>query len=197
MDVILSSRNPSKALQIQTLFGDSTVRVRTLSEVGIEGDVVEDGTTLEENATKKAVFAHENAKDSWVMSDDTGLFINAFDGEPGVNAAYWAGMDVPTEVTMQYCLDRMKDVADRSATFRTIVVVISPDGKHRTFGGEVEGTILEAPRVTPQPKMPYSPLFVPKGQDNSWAEMSTEEENAISHRGIAFRKVREFLEGVD
>ncbi|MDR3548096.1 MAG: non-canonical purine NTP pyrophosphatase [Candidatus Pacebacteria bacterium] len=196
MDIVLSTRNPSKAPQIQTLFGDSSIRVHTLDELGIEGEVVEDGMTLEENSTKKAVFAHERANGSWAMADDSGLFINALNGVPGVNAAYWAGMDVPTEVTTQYCIDQMAGLEDRTAIFRVVVVVISPEGERYVFDGEVEGSMLEGPRVPPQPKMPYSPLFVPRGETRSWAEMSTEEGNAISHRGIAFRKVKEFLEGI-
>ncbi len=195
MDVILSTRNPSKVLQVQTLFGNSNIRVLTLDDVGIVGKVDEDDDVTEvENSTKKALFAHEQAKDAWVMADDTGLYISALNGEPGINAAYWAGKDVPAEVTMKYCIDRTAGLSDRSATFRTAVVVISPDGEQHVFHGEIEGTLLETNRVSPQPGMPYSPLFVPKGETRSWAEMSTEEENAISHRGQAFRKAKEFLE---
>jgi XTP/dITP diphosphohydrolase len=72
--------------------------------------------------------------------------------------------------------------------------VISPDGKYNFFSGKVRGSILEAPRVPSQPKMPYSPIFVPDGENLVWAEMDVEYENSISHRGKAFRQAREFLE---
>ncbi len=194
MKIILSTRNPSKALQIQTLFSGSRIEVLTLSEAGIEGEAVEDGANLHQNALKKAQFAHNRAKPGfWAMADDTGLFIDALKGEPGVRSARWAGETATTEEITNYCLERLKGVTDRSATFQTVVSLISPDGKSNFFVGELRGHMLEAARVPAQPKMPYSPLFVPEGKELCFAEMPTSEENEISHRGIAFIKVREFL----
>lgn len=194
MNIILSTHNPSKALQIKAVFNGSPLSVSTLAEAGIEGEAVEDGTTLEVNAAKKAWYAHEHSdKKSWTMADDTGIFIDALNGEPGVYSARWAGEVSTAEITA-YTLKRLEGVTDRSATFRTVVVAISPEGIEHTFVGEVRGVLLIEPRVPPQPKMPYSPLFVPDGQEKVWAQMTTEEENAISHRGIAFRKARAFLE---
>jgi XTP/dITP diphosphohydrolase len=192
MNIILSTRNPSKALQIQTLFEGTDARVLTLEQAGIEGEGVEDGITLEKNAFKKAWFAYERSKGFWTMADDTGLFITALNGEPGIHAARWAG-DVPTDEITRYTLKKLEGVSDRSAIFRTVVVMISPEGEKHTFTGEVLGSLLQEPRVPPQPKMPYSPLFVPVGETKCWAEMNTEYENRISHRGIAFRKVLQFL----
>lgn len=195
MKIILSTRNPSKALQIKEVFNDMEVSILTLAEAGIEGEAVEDGKTLEENAFKKARYAKEKANgDFWLMADDTGLFIQALNGEPGIKAARWAGEKASTDEITEYCLKRLKDVSNRTAVFRTIVALISPDGEEYTFVGEVEGEILSEKRCEPQPKMPYSPLFKPQGESRVWAEMSTEEENEISHRGKAFRKVRDFLE---
>ena len=192
MKIILATRNPSKALQVQKIFEGSNVQVQTLDDVGIEGEGFEDGTTLEENAFKKALYAHEKSIGTWTMSDDTGIFINALNGEPGIRAARWAG-DVSTEETTRYCLMRLEGITDRSAIFRTAVVLISPEAKKYIFTGEVSGHLLETPRVAAQPKMPYSPLFVPDGENLCWAEMSTEYENRISHRGKAFRQVQKFL----
>jgi XTP/dITP diphosphohydrolase len=193
MDVILSTRNPSKALQIGELFTGSSIRVLSLDDAGIDGEAVEDGTTLEENALKKAKYAHERAPGLWTMADDTGLYITALGGEPGIHAARWAG-DVSTDEITQYCLKRLENAEDRSAVFRTVVVAIDPEGKTYAFTGEVSGRLLEAPGAPAQPKMPYSPLFVPDGETLCWAQMTIEQENAISHRGIAFRKARAFLE---
>ncbi len=193
MKIILSTRNPSKAEQIQAMFTQSPIQVITLDEAGIEGDVEEDGATLEENALKKALFAYEHTN-TWSMADDTGLFIRALGGEPGIKAARWAGEDAATEEITAHTLKQLKGISDRSARFQTVVAVITPGGAHHFFSGEVHGHLLDAPRVKPQPKMPYSPIFIPEGTDVVWAQMSVEEENAISHRGKAFRAARIFLE---
>jgi XTP/dITP diphosphohydrolase len=190
MNIILSTRNPSKAEQIKAVFAGVPISVLTLSDAGIEGEAVEDGSTLEENAIKKALFAHRLGE--WSMADDTGLFIDALDGKPGIHAARWAG-DASTDEITAYTLKQLEGVEDRSATFKTVVALVSPGGEQRFFVGEVRGELLDAPRVKPQPKMPYSPLFIPEGSDKVWAEMTTEEENAISHRGKAFHLTGEYL----
>lgn len=197
MKILLSSTNPSKAIQIKALFENPDIGVVTLREVGIEGEAIEDGSTLEENARKKAIFALEHAPEGyWVMADDTGIFINALSGEPGIKSARWAGEDAKTEEITTYCLKRLEGVSDRSAFFETVVVLISPKGEEYVFSGKVTGKLLGTPRVPPQPKMPYSSLFIPDGSDKVWAEMSTEEENAISHRGKAFRQVVAFMQKI-
>jgi XTP/dITP diphosphohydrolase len=194
MKIILSTRNPSKAEQIKAIFDHPDIEVLTLTEAGIEGEAVEDGTTLEENALKKATYARENTNEKvWAMADDTGLFITALNGFPGIHAARCAGINATTEETMQFILDKMKGIDDRSAFFETVVVLLSPDGEKYCFNGKVNGWLAKAPKTKPQPKMPYSPLFSPDGSDKVWAEMTIEEENAISHRGKAFRQVVEFL----
>lgn len=190
MNIILSTRNPSKAEQIRAIFADTPITILTLTDAEIEGEVIEDGSTLEENAMKKALFAHRPKE--WAMADDTGFFIDALNGKPGVHAADWAG-DVSTDEITKYTLEQLKGVRDRRATFETVVALLTPSGELRYFRGRVEGNILDTPRVPNQPKMPYSSIFVPKGSNKVWAEMTTHEENKISHRGEAFRKVREFL----
>lgn len=197
MDIILATRNPSKAEQIRAVFKDSSIKVFTLADTGIDGEAVEDGNTLEENALKKAMFAHEHATvGAWTMADDTGIFIDALTGAPGVRSARWAGKDATTQDIMCYTLERLEEKTNRSATFKTAVVVVAPDGTPHFFTGAVQGHLLESPRVPPQPKMPYSPLFVPEGETKTWAEMTTEQENSISHRGKAFRQAKAFLESL-
>jgi XTP/dITP diphosphohydrolase len=194
MNIILSTRNPSKALQINTIFQDTPIEIVTLDEANIEGEAVENGKTLEENAVKKALYAFEKSDgSSWVMADDTGIFIPSLNNEPGVISARWAGENATTKEITDYCLKRLEGENDRSAIFRTVVSLISPIGEQYLFTGEVAGKILEVPRCEPQPKMPYSPLFMPDGTNKVWAEMTTEEENKISHRGKAFRQVVEFF----
>ncbi len=196
MNIILSTRNPSKMAQIKALFADTSFNILTLTEAGIEGEGVEDGETLEWNALKKAQFAHKPG--SWSMADDTGLFITALNGAPGVHAATWVttlmGRAATTAEITQHTLQQLQGKTDRSAIFRTTVAVIDPTGAHQFFSGEVHGDFLEAQRVPAQPRMPYSGIFVLRGTGKVWAEMSVAEENAVSHRGIAFRKVIAFLE---
>lgn len=195
MDIILATRNPSKVKQIKQIFDGSRFIIRTLEDAGIKGEAIEDGETLEENALKKARYAYEACgKKYWTMADDTGLFIEALGGEPGVHSAYWGGHHLTKAEILEYCLKRMNGVTNRRATFRTVVALISPEGKEKIIEAEACGTLLEAPRVAFQPGMPYSALFVSDGETKSLAEMTVEEENTISHRGKAFREVRACLE---
>lgn len=192
--IILSTTNPSKADQIKAMFTNPSVKVLTLSEAGIEGEAIEDGVTLGENAMKKVLYVQERLPEpAWIMADDTGLFIAALDGRPGIHAARWAG-DIPTNEITQYTLRQLEGKTDRSAVFKTVVCLATPDGRIVDFEGEVRGFLSEKAKVPAQPKMPYSPLFTPEGSDKVWAEMSVEEENAVSHRGKAFRQVVAFLE---
>lgn len=197
MKIILSTTNPSKAEQIKAIFNDPAITIQTLKEAGIVGEAVEDGDTLEENAEKKASYALRMSDYKfWTIADDTGIFIRALNGEPGIKSARWAGETATTEQIMQYCLKRLDGVQNRSAFFETVVVLLSPKGDKYVFRGQVSGYLLELPRVQPQPKMPYSPLFVPQESNKVWAEMTLEEENAISHRGKAFRQVLAFLKSL-
>ncbi len=200
INVILSTRNPSKELQIKEFFaGSPSFKILTLDEAGIEGEATEDGTTLEENAIAKASFAFRKSRgniDGFAMADDTGLLINALRGAPGVRSARWAGEHATTEEITAYTLRALEGHQDRSAIFRTVVALIAPTGKVEYFHGEVPGQILTSPRCPPQPKMPYSCIFIPDGSHKVFAEMTTAEENEHSHRGMAFRKAKEFLDGL-
>ncbi len=194
MKIILSTHNSSKAEQIKALLQGFPAEVLTLSEVGVRESGVEDGKTLAENAAKKARFAREKTGE-WSMADDTGLFIDALNGAPGIHAARWAGKSATTEEIMQFTLEKLRGVplSKRTARFETVAVIVSPEGVEHVFSGEVRGVLLEAPRVPCQPNMPYSALFQPEGETQVWAEMSVEAENKISHRGKAFKQVRDFL----
>lgn len=193
-NIILATRNPSKAEQIKAIFSQLPAQILTLSDAGIIGDAIEDGVTLQENALKKARFAYEQVSEKRIcMADDTGLFINALNGAPGIHAARWVGEDATTEEITNHTLHILKDATDRRATFETVVAVITPDGKEYCFSGKAQGHILESPRTEPQPKMPYSGIFVCDDSNLVWAEMTIEQENAISHRGKAFRQARTFI----
>lgn len=192
--LIVASRNPSKTSQIIPLLSDLPIPVVSLDKTPIKGEAEEDGLTLDENASKKALYVHERSK-GWTVADDTGFFIDALNGLPGIKAARWAGEGMSTEDIMHFTLDALKDVpvGKRTACFRTVAVLVSPSGVRTSFVGEVRGTILTAPRMACQPMMPYSAIFVPDGQPKVWAQMSIAETNEISHRAKAFRQVHDFL----
>lgn len=194
MKIILSTRNPSKAEQIRAMFAGSSVSIVSLDEAEIEGQGIEDGNTLEENALKKAMFVHQHKPNVWTMADDTGIFIDALDGKPGVHTADWHGGSKETEDITHWVLDQLKDVNNRSATFRTVVAIIAPDGKQHLFTGEVCGTLLQEPQGKTESHMPYGTIFVPDGTNKTFAQMSLEEKNTFSHRGKAFHRARAFLE---
>jgi XTP/dITP diphosphohydrolase len=177
------------------MFDQTRISLLTLDEVGIPGEAVEDGKTLLENAEKKAYYAYDKLKQkSWVMAEDTGFFINALNGEPGIKAARWAGETATTEQITEHTLKALKGARDRSARFETVVVVLTSLGKPVVFRGEVRGVILDEPVAKPQPRMPYSSIFVPDGHTKVWAQMTVAEENQVSHRGKAFREAKRFLE---
>lgn len=194
VDIVLATRNETKALQIGEALHGLPVRVRTLTEAGVRGEAVEDGRTLEVNALKKAWYARERVLE-WCLADDTGIFIDALHGLPGVRSGRWAGNDASTEDIMQHTLRKLHGVPahKRTATFKTAAALVAPNGWFKVFVGEVKGSILTEPRVPCEPKMPYSAIFVPDGQDKVWAELSTEEKNTIGHRGKAFKQVHDFL----
>ncbi len=194
MKIILSTQNPSKALQIETLLNDSRFEIVTLGSLGITDEVVEDGETLEANATKKALFGLQRTG-LCSIAEDTGLFIDALDGSPGIYAARWVGHDATTEEIVAHTLQELHGVPlpQRTATFKTVAVAAFSDGTIAVCEGSVAGIILEQPRSIPQPGMHYSILFQPTGHTKVWAEMNTEEQNVISHRGQAFRQLREVL----
>jgi XTP/dITP diphosphohydrolase len=194
MKILIATHNPSKATQIQALLDDARFEIVTLRDLGITEEVVEDGVTLLENAEKKALFGFEKTG-LCTVAEDTGLFIDSLDGEPGIYAARWAGEGASTETTLAYALQRLTGIPlhERTATFKTTAVIIHQDGTRSVCEGSISGVMLENPRTTPQPKMPYSALFQPNGENKVWAEMSTEEENAISHRGQAFRHAHKVL----
>lgn len=192
-ELVLGTRNKSKAAQIRTLFAGLDMKILSLDEAGVVGEAVEDGATLEENARKKAWHAWKPGR--WALADDTGLFIDALDGAPGVHAARWAGEGATAEETLRYTLWKLTGIplAQRTAIFRTIAVVVGLDGLAQSFMGEVRGILLESPRAPVLPSMSYSSIFVPEGSQKVWSEMTIEEENSLSHRGKAFRQALAYI----
>ena len=155
-------------------------------------EVVEDGTTLEENSSKKAREVSEFTSLP-ALSDDTGLFVDALDGQPGIYAARFAGEKCTYEDNVRKMLTLMEKIPEgkRRAVFRTVITFHYPDGRSEQVSGEAEGTITLVSKGSGG--FGYDPIFQPKGFSKVFAEMSLEEKNKISHRGLALLKARELL----
>ncbi len=189
--LVCASANPHKAEEIAAILSDFEVLARP-AELP---DVVEDGDTLEANARLKAVAVGEYVNAA-AVADDTGLEVDALGGEPGIYSARFAGEAASYEDNVHHLLERMEGVVDRSARFRTVVVMRRPDGSEVVAEGCVEGTIAVRPQGAGG--FGYDPVFLPaEAQGRSFAEMSAAEKHAISHRGRALRAMAARLGEVD
>jgi XTP/dITP diphosphohydrolase len=179
MRVALATGNPGKAVEIHRL-----VPALELVERPDIPEPVEDGATLLDNARIKARAVVE-ATGLPAIADDTGLFVDALDGAPGVETARYAGEGCTYEDNWRKLLRELGDRDDRRATWRTIALVEFPDGSEVWAEGTCTGVITREPRG--DHGFGYDPVFVPDGDTRTFAEMDTSAKNAISHRGAAFR----------
>ena len=188
--LVTATANPHKVEEIAAILGDAVELLPRPSEVG---DVVEDADTLEGNARLKAV-AICDATGSGAVADDTGLEVDALDGAPGVHSARYAGPDGDSAANLAKLLVELDGVPteERTARFRTVALVRRPDGSEVVTHGVVEGVIIGEPRG--DGGFGYDPVFVPvDGDGSTFAEMSDDAKNAISHRGRAFRALKDAL----
>ena len=187
----LATRNPDKIKEIRVILDHPQLDLVSLLDFPEMGDIVEDGDTLEANALKKARESFQ-----WTqipsIADDTGLEVAALDGAPGVRSSRFAGEDASYRDNCEKLLRLLKGVpADkRMARFRCVVAYTDADEEFYVEG-ICEGTILDTYRG--QGGFGYDPLFYLPGIGKTFAEITTEEKNRISHRGIAFRKMAEKL----
>ena len=188
MKIIFATNNKHKLKEVQAVLGDG-YRLVTPSELGITKEIPEDRPTIEGNASQKSRYLYERTGDD-CFADDTGLEVEALGGEPGVRSARYAGPGHDSERNMELLLRNMKGATNRRARFRTVISLIL-DGEEHLFEGIVEGALLTAPRGTNG--FGYDPIFVPDGYAETFAEMSDEAKNAISHRGRAVAKLAAFL----
>lgn len=196
MKIIFATHNPGKVKEIRAILSDLGLEVIGAEEAGVDQEPVENGATFSENALLKARFVLERAKQkAWVMADDSGLCIHALNGAPGVFSSRWAGEDAGSEALVPHTLEELKEVSaeKRTAWFETSVALISAEGQEWIFNGKVDGTIAFTPRGEPRPGLPYDVIFVPRNFSRTFAEMTDEEKNSLSHRGEAFRKLKYFI----
>lgn len=187
MKLILATRNTDKIREIQAVFDLPGLEILGAGDVPGMPEVEEDGDTLEANAIKKAV-ACALFSGSWALADDTGLEVEALGGAPGVYSSRYAGENATYDSNCEKLIREMRGQADRTARFRTIIALASPQGETRTVAGTCEGVLAEQKRG--MDGFGYDPLFIPEGFDLTFAELSLDEKNRISHRGRALAKAR-------
>lgn len=190
MELVFATNNLYKVKEAQESIPTHS-NIRTLSSIGCEHEIEESAEDLEGNARIKAehVF-HEHGYPAF--ADDTGLEVKALDGRPGVYSARYAGSNPSFLDNIDKLLKEMEGVKDRKARFRTIIFLRTTEDE-RIFEGTVMGRIAESPQG--RQGFGYDPVFIPEGEERTFAEMEAAEKERISHRGEAMRALGEYLAG--
>ena len=189
MKLYLASGNAHKAQEFQSLADASGLPLQVFSARAVGGmpPVVEDTGSFEGNARKKALALRQRLPaDGWALADDSGLCVDALDGAPGVESAYYAGAAGDSEANLAKLVATMRDIpaARRAAHFRYVLLLVGPDGEAHTFDGRCNGRLLESPRGGHG--FGYDPLFAPDGYAESFSELGESVKNRLSHRGRAW-----------
>lgn len=192
MDIVLATRNKKKIGEMKRITKDLGISILTLDDFPGCPEVVEDGVTFEENATKKArAVAAFTGKAA--LADDSGLEVDVLEGAPGIFSARFAGKNADDRKNVERLLLEMRSVnmEQRGARFVCCIALALPDGSNHTFRGYAEGTI--GTELRGARGFGYDPVFFPAGHDRTFAEMDAAEKDALSHRGKALKALREFL----
>jgi XTP/dITP diphosphohydrolase len=194
--LLIATRNPGKIIELNELFSMPGVHIHSFSEFPDVKDIEETGHTFEANAMQKAVYA---AVETGLpaIADDSGFQIHGLGGFPGILSARCAGENATDREKVEFVLEKAKELKDRSASFRCVMYYYdSSSGEAAVFTGECKGTLLTEPVGIAKPRLQYDTIFLCDGMDRAFSQISEEEKAAVSHRGIAARKAKEFLEKV-
>ncbi|MCH3923802.1 MAG: non-canonical purine NTP diphosphatase [Bacteroidales bacterium] len=186
--IIIATHNQHKIDEIQEMV-KGKIDIVSIKSLGLNKDIPETGDTLKDNAKQKAEYVYKKFQKD-CFADDTGLEVEALDGRPGVYSARYAGEKCSFDDNINLLLSEMEGKINRKACFKTVICLIE-DGKEMFFEGKCEGVITT--ERYGNKGFGYDPVFIPKGYGESFAEMSKEDKNKISHRGIATRKLIEYL----
>lgn len=188
MKLVFATNNLNKLAEVQKML-PSSIELLSLKDINCFDDIEETATTLEGNAKIKA--NHISEKFGYnCFADDTGLEVESLQGAPGVYSARYAGEPANAEKNMQKLVNALKDKENRKAQFRTSIC-LNLEGKQFLFDGVCKGNILSQKQG--EKGFGYDPIFQPKGYTLSFAEMTSEEKNKISHRGLAIQQLVTFL----
>jgi XTP/dITP diphosphohydrolase len=188
MKIVFATNNENKIFEVSKLI-PKNINLISLQDIGCFDDVPETSNTLEGNSFQKANYIFQKHKQN-CLADDTGLEIESLNGEPGVFSARYAGEPSDSTKNIVKVLQNLKEHRNRTARFRTVFTVIINGSVHQ-FEGIVNGTIISELRGSSG--FGYDPIFVPDGFQETFAELSIEIKNQISHRGLATKKLIEFL----
>lgn len=186
-ELVFATNNKHKTEEVGNLLRGQ-YKVLNLNDIGCAVDIPETGSTFAENAALKSSYVVENYKLD-CFADDSGLEIEALNQEPGIYSARYSGVR-DDAANLKLVLQKMEGQRNRNARFRTVISLFK-DQKHYLFEGVIKGQIAEQPIGTQG--FGYDPIFVPEGYKESFAQMSMEQKNEISHRAIAMRKLIAFL----
>ena len=188
MKFILATTNQGKAKEILAFLG-SKHEVKTLTDIGFSDEIIEDGKTFEANALIKAKAIHSwlKADYDYILADDSGLEVDALNGEPGVDTANWMGTDTPYEYKTSKMLELLEGNPLRTARFVSVVAAISSKGKVHTVRGTLEGEISH--KKAGQGGFGYDPIFYVSKLKKKLAELEVSEKNKISHRAKAMKLI--------
>lgn len=188
MQLVFATANQNKVKEIQQLV-PSTVKLLSLTDINCLEEIPEIQPTIEGNASQKAFYVFDKYAQN-CFADDTGLEVEALDGQPGVFSARYAGEQKNADHNMDKILSEMKEISNRKARFKTVISLVI-DGKEMQFVGIVNGIILNEKKG--DKGFGYDPIFQPEGYSRSFAEMDILEKNKISHRALAVNKLVEYL----
>jgi len=191
MKLIFASNNKHKIQELKTFAGNE-IEIVSLKEAGIDIDIPEPHDTLEENASEKSWTIHKLTGND-CFSEDTGLEIEALNGEPGVKSARYASEERSFKDNIEKVLNKLADKKNRIARFRAVISLII-NGRETQFEGICNGKIIDTPQGTKG--FGYDPIFIPDGSSRSFAEMSIEEKNVFNHRTKAAAKLVAFLQNM-
>ncbi len=192
--IIFATGNENKMKEIRMILADLGMPILSMKEAGIDVDVVEDGTTFEENALIKATEIAKLTENSIVLADDSGLEIDYLGGEPGIYSARYAGVDTSYDIKNNLLLDRLNGVPDEERTARFVCAVAAafPDGTTEVVRGTIEGIIGH--EIIGENGFGYDPIFYVPEYGCTTAQMDPEQKNELSHRGNALRMMRAIME---
>ena len=191
--LVLSTDNKHKIKEIKDILKDLDIEVLSKAEIALKDfNVLEDGRTLEENSIKKAKALKEKTS-FMVMADDSGLFVESLDGDPGVYSARYAGEEANDAKNNEKLLEKMKDIPleKRNASFFSVIAIITEENEVLTAKGECKGHI--AFKASGFNDFGYDPLFIPDGYDKTFAELSSDIKNNISHRSRALEEIKKTI----
>lgn len=192
--IIFATGNQNKMKEIHMILADLGIPIYSMKEAGIDIDIIEDGSTFEENAVIKAEAIARLLPDDIILADDSGLEIDYLDKAPGIYSARFAGVDTSYDIKNQMLLDKLKGVPDEKRTARFVCAIAAalPDGAVETVRGTIEGII--GYEIAGENGFGYDPIFYVPEYGCTTAEMNPDQKNELSHRGKALRAMRKILE---